>query len=377
MIVVKRKKLLKDVKRVVIKIGSNLIVGKNAQKNKMFLPNLIQDIIELKENNVETVIVSSGAVGAGMHLLGIKTRPQLLPLAQACAAVGQNQIMQVYERLFHRHKTKVGQVLLTTEDIANRQRYFNLRHTINALLQMGVVPIINENDSIVVDEIKVGDNDTLSAHVTNFVEADLLIILSDIDGLYNDNPKINLDAELIYEVRKITPKIKKYCRGKGSEASVGGMDTKLKAAEIVTESGEMMIIANGYTTRVTDLLKGRKRGTLFLPALKKLSSRKRWIAFTKTNGSVVIDSGGVKALKKENKSLLPVGIKDVEGSFKKGDIILVKNIKGKIIARGISNYSSKEIKQIKGIKTSMIAEKLGYRDYETVIHRDNIVITNK
>lgn len=372
---VNRRKLFKNLKRVVVKIGTNLFVGKAAAENKVWLMRIVSEIAALRKKGIEVVIVSSGAIGAGMHLLGIEKRPQLLPLQQACAAVGQNQIMQLYERLFRRHDIPVAQVLITANGLTDRQRYFNLRNTMNTLLELGVVPIINENDSVSVDEIRLGDNDTLSAHVTNFVEAELLVILTDIDGLYDGDPKNNANVKLIRDVRKITPRIRNYCGKKGSETSVGGMHTKLAAAEIVMRSGEMMLLANGKKELLHKLIEGKNSGTLFHPDEKGLSSHKRWIAFTrKTVGIIQVDAGGAEALQKKNKSLLPVGIKKVQGNFHKGDIVAIYNSRNRKIGRGITNYSSREIAMIMGRKTAEIETVLGRRDYEEVIHRDNLVL---
>lgn len=370
-----RRKALAGVRRVVVKVGTNLVIGQGDAKNRTWLLHFVKDMITLRQRGIEVVIVSSGAIGAGMHLLGITRRPHILPLKQACAAVGQNQIMQLYERLFRRHGVRVGQVLLTTEDLWNRNRYLNLRYTINALLDLGVVPIINENDSITVREIKVGDNDTLSAHVTNFVEAELLVILTDIDGLYSADPKKDSSAVLIREVRQISPAIRKCCGGKGSETSVGGMRTKIAAAAIVTRSGEKMIIANGYKDTVADLLAGKNAGTLFYPAHQGLSSKKRWIAFSqKTNGCVTVDDGGATALIVKKKSLLPVGVQGVEGTFKQGDLVTIRNLRNEVIGRGIANYSSAQVDAIKGRRTNELAAILGQVDYEEVIHRDNLAV---
>jgi glutamate 5-kinase len=371
-----REGLFRSVKRLVVKVGTNFIIGKDASEKKTWLLNFVNDIVALREMGKEVVIVSSGAIGAGMHLLGIKKRPQLVPLQQACAAVGQNQLMQIYERLFRRHKIMVGQVLITSNGLSERKRYFNLRNTMNALLELGVVPIINENDSVAVEEIKFGDNDTLSAHVTNTVEADLLIIMTDIDGLYAGDPKHTPLAELISEITKITPKIKSYCGTKGTETSIGGMTTKLSAAEIVMRSGEMMLIVNGLTERLPEIIKGKNVGTLFLPGEKRLSSHKRWIAFSrKTIGTLFVDAGGVAALVEKNKSLLPVGIKKISGTFKKGDIVAIFTEQGKKIARGITNYSSEEIEKIKGQRSKQIQSILGRRDYEEVVHKNNLVLS--
>jgi glutamate 5-kinase len=370
-----RSNRLKKVKRLVVKIGTNLIIGDHVTQDKPWLTQLAEDISKLRHKGLEIVIVSSGAVGAGMYLLGIQKRPRLLPMQQACASVGQNFIMQLWEKLFRKDGILVGQVLLTYEDLRNRERYFNLRHTINSLLEMGVIPVINENDSVAVDEIRVGDNDTLAAYVTNFVQADLLLILTDTDGLYDKNPKEYPEAELINQVDKITPQIRQCCGHKGSELSVGGMKTKLSAAEIVTRSGEMMLIANGYKEKISDLLSGKTVGTLFLPAGKGLSSRKRFIAFAhKTKGNVYIDEGGVTAIRDKNKSLLPVGIMRVDGNFKKGDIIAVKDLLNRKIARGVSNFSAEEIEKIKGLQSAKVTGILGRGDYQEVIHKDNLVI---
>ncbi len=367
------------VKRVVVKVGTSSIVRENDMGlDEEKLDGIVDDLASVKSSGRDVILVTSGAIGAGSGKLGLRSRPRDIPTQQAAAAVGQSLLMNAYERSFARHGITVGQMLLTRDDFSDRRRYTNISNTLIALLRYGVVPIINENDTVAVEEIKVGDNDMLSAFTTLLARADLLVILSDIDGLYTADPKKEPDAKLVDVVEGITDELRAFAGGKGGELGTGGMDTKLAAAEVVTGSGEMMIIANSSIRMpVTRILKGERIGTLFLPR-KRLSGRKRWIAYSpRMKGAVWVDRGAYEALVKRGASLLASGIIGVEGRFEFGDTIRCLDEEGREFARGLTNYSSGEIRKIMGHRTSEIESILGYRYYDEVIHRDNLVILNR
>lgn len=367
---INRKSILENVKRVVIKVGTSSLTFTDTKLDLGRIGNLVRDLVQVKESGKEVVLVTSGAIATGMGKLGWKRRPDNIPGKQAAAAVGQTHLMRIYELIFSEYGQIVAQILLTQGDINDRKRYINASNTISTLLQNGVIPIVNENDTVAVDEIKVGDNDTLSALLINLIKADLLIILSDIDGFYDRSGKV------IDVIPAITPEIKSMAGGEGSETSVGGMITKLKAAEIVTGAGETMIIANGGKQGIiTRILEGENEGTIFLPKGDKLPSKKRWIAYsTHHKGTIKVDAGAKKALINQGRSLLPSGIVEINGNFEFGDIIKCIDENNVEFAKGISNYNSDEIQQIKGKKTSEIEAILGQVYYDEVIHRDNLVI---
>lgn len=337
-------------KRIVIKIGTNLLTEKLCGLKTDLINQLARQIAELKNQGKEILIVTSGAIGAGCTELGIK-KSREIETRQALAAVGQSSVMRAYNDAFSKYNIKVAQILLTYEDFSNRKRYIHLRNALNKLLELNVIPIINENDPVSVDEIGAtfGDNDKLSALVASKVNADLLIILSDIDGLYDKNPKTNKDAKLIREVTNITRDIEKAAGKSGSLFAIGGMVTKIKAAKIVMESGYNMIICNGKKHDIlSKAIKGQE-GTLFI-AKEKLSNKKRWIKFSKAKGKIVIDKGAETALK-NNKSLLSVGIKRIEGDFEKNDIVEINDF-----AKGIADYPSEELEKIKGRKGKVVVK---------------------
>ncbi|MCD6506692.1 glutamate 5-kinase [Candidatus Poribacteria bacterium] len=367
------------VKRIVVKVGTSSIVRKDDMGlDEEKLDRIVDDLASVKSSGRDVILVTSGAIGAGAGKLGLRSRPRDIPTQQAAAAIGQSLLMNAYERSFSRHGITVGQMLLTRDDFSDRRRYTNISNTLIALLRYGVVPIINENDTVAVEEIKVGDNDMLSAFTTLLARADLLVILSDIDGLYTADPRKEPNAKLVDVVEEITDELRAFAGGKGGELGTGGMDTKLAAAEVVIGSGEMMVIANSSIQMpVTRLLKGERIGTLFLPRKKgrKLPGRKRWIAYSpRMKGAVRVDRGAYEALVRKGASLLASGIISVEGKFDFGDTIRCLDEKGREFARGLTNYSSEEIKKIMGHKTSEIELILGYRYYDEVIHRDNLVI---
>jgi glutamate 5-kinase len=308
--------------------------------------------------------------------LRIKDRPKNIPLIQAVAAVGQVQLMKVYEKIFAEVDLLPAQVLLTKDDFTDRTRYTNAMNTISSLLKLKVVPVINENDTVAVDEIKLGDNDNLSAQVTNLAQADFLIILTDVAGLYTENPRKNKKAKLVRRIEKIDDRIKKMATRSFSTTGQGGMITKLQAAEIVTTSGIGMIIAGGEEENILlRLLAGEEIGTLFLPRQDKMASFKRWIAFTlPSRGEIVVDEGAEEAIKNNGCSLLPGGILEVKGDFKVGDKVKIITSQNQTLGCGLVNYSSEEIKKIKGQKTKQINKILGYKYFDEVIHRDSLVI---
>lgn len=369
-----RTKVLTKVKRIVVKIGSRVITSSKNELDLKLIEALVKDIKDLHKKKYQVLIVSSGAIVAGLKNLKLASRPTDLPSKQAASAVGQVELMHSYSTAFKKHKIPTAQILLTRDDLHNRHRYLNARNTMLRLLEKGVIPIINENDTVAVDEIKFGDNDTLSALVALMMDGDLLAMLTDIDGLYTDLPSKNKKAEFISCVDKITSKIEKMAKCKGSGA--GGMETKIQAAKMLTESGIPVVIANGREKNILTKISSCKNvGTFFSPADAKKKGKKKWIAFSlKTKGEIVIDKGAKEALLKKGKSLLPSGILSVKGKFDSGDSVSITNEKGKELARGLSNYSSIETEKIKGLKSSEIKKTLGYKDYDEVIHRDNLVV---
>jgi glutamate 5-kinase len=362
-------------KRLVIKIGSNILASAEQGLNTRRLRSITKDISHAIDMGFEVVIVSSGAVAAGLKKLGLKGKPDGIKLKQAAAAIGQSSLMWAYEHHFAKFDKKVAQVLLTRDDIADRQRYINAKNTLFTLISYGVIPLINENDPIAVDEIKFGDNDMLAALAASLVEADMLVILSDVEGLYSKDPKYKT-ARIIKCVEKITPDIEKLSGSKGSTVGTGGMYSKVLASKQAVDHGIPVVIMNGRKSGlIKKLLHGNKVGTYFKPKKQKLSSKKGWIAYgVKSKGAIHIDEGAVKALTSMGRSLLPSGITRIEGNFEVGDYVRCVSKTGKKIAKGLTNYSSKDLARIKGKKTSEIEEILGYKYSDEIIHRDNLVV---
>lgn len=365
-----------NVKRLVVKVGSSTLSHPSGKLNINQMEKLVRELADLRNSGREVILVTSGAQGAGIGRLGLKCRPKTIPQKQAVAAIGQGLLMHMYEKLFSEYGIVVAQVLLTREDIMDRQRFLNARNALNALLQLEAIPIINENDTIAVEEIKFGDNDTLSALVASLADADLLILLSDIDGLYNGNPSLDKDATLIPLVTDVNEEIESLAGGSGTSLGTGGMVTKLQAAKVAMNCGFLMTIALGKEERViTRILNGEPLGTLFLPRENKLHSKKRWIAFgSNPQGKIFIDEGAAKALTEKGKSLLPTGITGIEGDFEISNTVSVY-CNNREIGRGIVNYSSGDIGRIMGKKTKDIARILGYKDFDEVIHRNNFVLS--
>jgi glutamate 5-kinase len=370
------KEILSNSKRIVVKVGTSSLTHKTGKLNLMQLEKLIRQLADLANQSKEIILVTSGAVGAGVGRLGLRTRPKNMPEKQAAAAIGQGVLMHMYEKIFSEYGYTVAQILLTREDLADRKRYLNARNTFFALLRFGAVPIVNENDTVAVEEIRLGDNDTLSALVAGLVDADLLILLSDIDGLYNCNPKTNQHAELLPIIEEVTEEIEALAGGAGSQLGTVGMSTKLMAAKIAMSSGIPMVIANCVHDKILQkILAGNYRGTLFLPKEVRLHTKKRWIAFgSDLQGCIYVDAGAQKAIEKNGKSLLPAGIVKVEGTFESGNVVGIWGTENIEFARGIVNYSSSEISKIMGKNTGDISSLLGYKDFDEVIHRDNLVV---
>ncbi len=366
-----RKNFLKNVKRIVIKIGSSSITENNCI-SKSKISAIVKDVAALKLKGYEIVIVTSGSISAGAGKLNKNRINSSIPAQQAFAAVGQAILMNEYQQLFHEYGYNVGQILMTEDDVKSRRRFLNARNTLNSLIHFEVIPIVNENDSVVVKELKLGDNDTLSAHVAHIVEADLLIMLSDIDGFYNDLK----DPEPLEHIEKITDEIIKRAGGTGSIHGTGGMLTKIRAADMLVKSGEMMIIAfAGIKNVLNRIMDGELIGTLFYGNDNNLCGRKRWIEFNmKSTGKIHIDNGAVNALVNDKKSLLAIGITNIEGDFSVGDAVNIIDDKCNIIGKGIVNYNQIELNKIKGKKSSQIIKILGDNFYNEVLNRDNLII---
>jgi glutamate 5-kinase len=365
---------LKNCNRIVVKLGTSSLTHDNGQLNLYRIERLVRELADLHNQGREVLLVSSGAIGIGANRMGLKKVPKTMPQKQALAAIGQGALLHLYEKLFAEYSKTVAQVLLTRGDLDERIRYLNATNALMALLGMKVIPIINENDTVIVEEIKFGDNDTLSAMVTGLIDADLLIILSDVNGLYNSDPRKDKDACLQSEVMEITNLMVENSKNCGSSFSSGGMFTKLKAARMCMTAGIPMVIANSDIEGIIRrIIAGEELGTIFIPREERMHARKKWIAFgTVAQGKVVIDSGAETALLKKGKSLLPSGIIEVEGEFERGTVVSVVVPDRSEIARGVVNYSSEEIQLIMGKKTSKIEEILGEKDYDEVIHRNNL-----
>ena len=372
-----RKSLFESAKRVVIKIGSNVLTEDHGLKLTS-IRSISRQICHLIENGLEIILVTSGAMASGVKKVGLDKRPEEIPKRQAVAAVGQAGLILEYEKAFAKHQKKVAQILLTGDDLNNRRRYLNARNTLNMLLTWQVVPIVNENDTVMIEEIKFGDNDNLAAMITLLVDADILINLTDIDGLYTKDPRVNPGAKMIPIVSTIRKDIKKFASDIPGPLGTGGMLGKINAAKKVTSAGIPMVIANGNTPNILKkLFLGKIVGTFFVPKKKRLKSRKCWIAYTiQPKGIIHIDDGAARAILNRGKSLLPSGIVSVEGEFSTGDPVEFRTCDNDPLGTGLVNYSSTDIRKIMGLKSNQIKNRLGYKPYDYVIHRDNLAITN-
>ena len=367
---------LAQAKLVVVKVGSSLVTAEGKGIDQAALDLWAAQIVALKQKGVDVVFVSSGAIAEGIKRLGWRQRPKALNELQAAAAVGQMGIAQAYETAFRPHQVNTAQILLTHEDLSNRTRYLNARSTLLTLLEKGIVPIINENDTVTTDEIKLGDNDTLGALVTNLVDADALIILTDQKGLYDSDPRKNPDAKFISRISAADPDLEKMAGGAGSGVGTGGMYTKVLAAKRAALSGAATVVVSGREPdALVRLLQGESLGTLFTSEQSRVAARKQWLyGHVQVAGTLVVDAGAATALTEQHKSLLPVGCIRVDGHFYRGELVAVRNPEGREIARGLVNYTSEEVVKILKTSSAQIAAKLGYINEEELIHRDNMAV---
>ncbi|MCL2183392.1 MAG: glutamate 5-kinase [Chitinispirillia bacterium] len=367
-----RKELASSVKTLVVKTGSRILTAAGHEGR---VRGLVEDLSALRKAGVRVVLVSSGAIAHGMKALSLTKRPAQIPMQQACAAIGQNRLMGIYQDFFEENGVVIGQVLLTWDDLRSKKRYLNLRNTLFQLLDCGAIPIINENDSVGVEEIQFGNNDALGAQIALLVNADLYVNLTDVGGLYDKNPRTAKDAKHIPVVKSVSSGIQSMAADKKNDISVGGMSTKLKAAQVVTRAGICALIGDGFDQRLLTVLKDESCATLFLPAESKMPSRRRWIAFSgQSAGAVIVDDGARKAILEKGKSLLAAGITGIRGNFRAGDMVDIADAGGNVVARGLVNFTADELTLIRGCKTSEISSKLGAIKFNEVILRDNLVI---
>jgi glutamate 5-kinase len=365
--------------RLIAKFGTNLLTGGTGSLDSKIMSSLSEQVAELHRQGHEIIIVSSGAVAAGRQKLGLTREDKDIPFKQVLASVGQSQLMNVYEQLFSKHNIVVAQALLTRSDLVDRAGYLNARNTLLALMELGVICIVNENDVVATEELgelTFGDNDNLSAMVANLVDADLLALLTDIDGLYDADPQYDPKAKLIPRVEKIDAEIERAAGDTGNPRGVGGMITKLEAAKLATASGVTVIIANGRTPDIlTQIVDDKNIGTIFPPRSSKLESKKRWmLSGLACKGKLIIDNGAVAALKNQNRSLLPAGVSSVEGEFERGDVVDIYDASGNRLGCGIPNYSARDVAAIKGAHSEQISSLLGYEYGAELIHRNNMVL---
>ncbi len=368
---------LKAARRIVVKVGSSTITYSNGKRNFRQIDRIAGELSDLQNQGKEMILVTSGAVAVGVDRLGLDKKPDTIPGKQAAAAVGQGVLMHTYEKFFADYGQVVAQVLLTKTESLDRHRYANSRNTFMELLKQRVIPIVNENDVVALDELKIGDNDNMSALVAGIVDADLVIILSDVDGLYTANPQTHPEAKIVHTVHEITPEIEASAGGAGSLRGTGGMATKIQAAKAATSSGINLVIASGTEKNaVPRIVAGEEIGTLFVSRENRLQFRKRWLAFgARIMGSIIVDEGCCQALHKVGGcSILPAGITAVEGNFEAGSTVSVRSSQGNELARGLVHYSSGELQQIKGCRSGEIQELLGHKNFDEVIHRDDLVI---
>lgn len=375
----KIRRKIEGIQRVVVKIGTRVLTGRDNQIVRERIDTLAAQVVELEDRGIDVVLVSSGAVGAGMGRLGVNNYPRLIPDRQAVAAVGQVQLMKMWEHAFAGHGRQVGQVLVTAADLQSRYRYVNMQNTFESLLRMDVVPVVNENDSVAVRELKYGDNDALSVQVAGIIDAGLLVLLTATDGLYTANPEKDPQAGRIPLVEKVTAEMARGTKGKSSGVSIGGMSSKIEAASLAGKAGIWCVIAGGALPDLVGIVEGRDVGTLFVPRADGLKRRKHWIAFTsRSKGRLLVDKGARKALTGGGKSLLSSGIAGIEGTFGSGDVVDIAVIGEKTaFARGVTSYSAEDLERIKGLHSSQIEKVLGHDGPEEVVHKDNLVLLDE
>lgn len=367
---------VREIKRLVVKVGSAVLSKGDIALHQPTLQRICRELVWLRKEGYQVVLVSSGAILAGMGRLGLTERPGSIPLKQAAAAVGQSLLMRHYEEAFAPYGQKLGQLLLTQEDFRSRHRYLNARNTLFTLLHLGVLPVINENDTVAVEEIRFGDNDHLSALVATLLGADLLVILTDLDGLYTADPRKDPNAKLVHEMPRRFAALHVWADESGTGLGTGGMITKVKAARAAAAAGVRTIIANGLVDGILErIVRGEAVGTVFQASASRMPGRKRWLAFaTARAGRITVDAGAREALIRNGKSLLASGVVSVDGAFEGGDVVSLCDIDGLEFARGVTNYDAEQVKQIKGIRSDQIEEALGAKPFDEVVHRDNLVI---
>ncbi len=371
-----RQEVIRESHTIVVKVGTNVLTDDTGILDHERVNQLVQQLHRARQSGRRVLLVSSGAIGAGIGRLGLPRRPTDLRQLQACAAVGQSSLMRAYEEAFGQHETTTAQILLTAGDFDDRTRYLNTRNTIFTLLEWGVVPIINENDTVSVDEIRFGDNDQLAAMVTNLIQAPLLVLLSIVDGLYTADPRVDPNATLIPTVPQIDDTIRGMAGVGQSMLGTGGMRTKIRAAHVATSAGESVIMADGSTPEILDrILHAEPVGTLFLPQRDSIPAWKRWVGYTaRAKGTLIVDAGARTAIERDGRSLLPIGVIRAQGSFDKGDVIRLCDADEQEFARGLINYSSAETAKIMGLHTEQLGNVLGVVPYEELVHRDNLVV---
>jgi glutamate 5-kinase len=368
-------------RRIVIKVGTSVATEGDNEFSTGVMGALVRQIASLSGKPGEQdarsfILVSSGAIALGLRQMGLGSRPRAITFLQAAAAMGQSRLMHAYEHEFAAVHRETAQILLTYEDIRNRARYLNIRNTIFTLWSFGVVPIVNENDTVSFAEIRFGDNDIISAHLATMLDADLLVILTDTEGVYERNPREHPEAAVLRTVARVTDTVLAGAKGKGSDFSSGGMESKIRAADIATRSGAAVVIARGAGMDLGRLLAGEEIGTFFVPARRRMRGRKKWMAFNpQIEGAVVVDGGARKAILRQGRSLLPAGVKGIKGTFAMGSVISIQDEEGREVARGLCNFSSEELEKIRGLNTRRIPEILGAEAiFDEVVHRDNLVV---
>ena len=373
-----RQEIAASATTVVVKVGTRVLSRDDGSLDTDQVARLAEDLCQLMDGGRKVVLVSSGAVGAGMARLELAERPTDLAHLQAVAAVGQNHLVQAYDEAFAKHGRHAAQVLLTAEDLENRTAYLNVRNTLLTLLEYGAVPVINENDTVSVDELLTtfGDNDRLAAMVTNLLRAPLLVVLSDVEGLYDGDPAAD-GSQVISTVEQVDGKVRALVNDDSGGPGKGGMASKLEAARIATAAGENVIICSGRRQgALAEMMAGNVVGTLFIAQGQAVQARKRWIGFAaRSSGQIILDAGACRAVVDQGRSLLAIGIREVRSEFQKGDVVVLCNESGAELARGLTNYSARDLDRIRGLKTEQIADKLGHRPYDEVVHRDNLIVT--
>jgi glutamate 5-kinase len=363
--------------RIVVKVGTKVVTGPDNTVARASLGAIVRQTCELSLHGRQVIIITSGAIALGLPRMGLTARPKEIDRLQAAASLGQSRLMHEYEAAFEREGVQTAQILITLDDIQDRTRYLNIRNTVRALWDVRAIPVVNENDTVSYAEIvRFGDNDVLGAHLANMMDADLYVLLTDTDGLYTANPATNPDAHLIGEVESVDAEVMARAVGKGSELSSGGMEAKLRAARIATESGVGVVISDGREPELDRICRGECVGTYFRPARQRIRGRKKWIAFNpRVAGQIVVDAGGERAIRTRRTSLLPAGIVGVRGVFPMGANVSLLSEGGVEIGRGLSNFSSEEIVRIKGLHSSKVAQVLETdHTFEEVVHRDNMVV---